>query len=66
MIKSPWINTRIAVQLEALCGVPFVAASFSEYNTAFLYSLALTAQVDLNVVLSEKQAEVSFALARTW
>ena len=64
--KSPWTNTRIAVKLEALCGVPYVATTFKAYNEAFLYSLALAAQVDLNVALTEKQAEVSFALARQW
>ena len=61
--KFPWTNTRIAVKLEALCGVPCVA---SAYNTTFLYSIALAAEVEMNAKLTEKQAEVSFALKTTW
>ena len=65
-VAPPWTNTRIAVRLEAIRGVTYVAQAWSEYNDAFLYSLALAAEVDHNTNLSNKQAEVAFALRKVW
>ena len=64
-------TTMIARRLQRLADVVFVAPSFTDYNKPFVYSLALAAELDPGsdptvVALSEKQAEVAFALARCW
>ena len=65
--KTPFTTTTIAVKLQALTKVAYVATTWTEYNTAFIYSVALAAEVDPgNLILTERQADVSFALARCW
>jgi len=64
-------TTTIARRLEALCGKVFVAPAFGDYNKAFVYSLALAAELDPGadpavVALTPLQADVAFALYRCW
>ena len=68
---TSFTTTFIARRLQKLSGTVFVAATFADYNKPFLYSIALGAEVDPGnaeyvVQLSERQAEVAFALARCW
>ena len=66
VLQFPWTNASIAFKLQKLTGITFVASSWPTYNHSFLYSLALAAEVDMNVTLTEKQAEAAFALASVW
>ena len=64
-------TTTIARRLEALAGKVFVAPAFGDYNKAFVYSLALAAELDPGadpavVALTPRQADVAFALYRCW
>ena len=68
---TAFTTTFIARRLQKLSGTVFVAATFADYNKPFLYSIALAAEVDPGndqyvVQLSERQAEVAFALAKCW
>ena len=67
-LTPSWTTTRCAVVVENLTGLAMVAASAGDYNTAWLCSLALGAEVELGtqVQLSDRQAEVAFKLARLW
>ena len=60
-------TTQAAVKVQALTGLALVVATPKQYNDAFLYSLALAAEVDPGSIdLSDKQAEVAFRLAALW
>ena len=64
-------TTTIARRLQKLADVVFVAPTFVDYNRSFVYSLALAAELDPGsdttvVALTERQAEVAFALYRCW
>ena len=67
-LALPWTTTKCAVQVERLTGMAMVASTTTDYNTAFLYSLALASEVDPGgqFTLSDRQAEVSFKLCRVW
>ena len=60
-------TTSIAKRLQQLVGTVYVAGAWQDYNVAFMYSVALAAEVDPGLVqLTERQAEVAFALADCW
>ena len=60
-------TTSKAKRLQQLVGTVYVAGAWQDYNVAFMYSVALAAEVDPGLVqLSERQAEVAFALAVCW
>jgi len=62
-----WTVTRCAVLVERLTGAAMVAGSPKEYAWAWLYSVALCAEVDPGAVtLSDRQADIAFKLAHCW
>jgi hypothetical protein len=62
-----WSTTAAAVKVHEMCGVAMVAATFTPYLEAFMYSVALAAQVEPGPVeLTTTQAQVSFQLAKLW
>ena len=65
--QTVWTTTSIAIRVQALTGLDFVATSWADYNVTFLYSVALCAEVDPGaLVLTDRQADVAFALAQVW
>ena len=65
--QTSYTTTFIAKQLQKLTGTVFVDTNWVDYNRPLMYSLALAAEVDPGVVqLTERQAEVAFALAACW
>ena len=64
-MRPQWTPTRCAVQLEALTEKTMAAASSEHYMSAWIYALALLAEVDPGTVqLTDRQVEVAFALAK--
>ena len=64
-MRPQWTPTRCAVQLEALTEKTMAAASSEHYLSAWIYALALLAEVDPgSVQLTDRQVEVAFALAK--
>jgi hypothetical protein len=62
-----WDTTKAAKTLRSLTGVALVTGQFKEYLSSFLYSIALTAGVDVPFLeLSPKAADASFVLADLW
>ncbi len=66
-VTLPWTTTRCTVHVKRLTGAAMLATT-DEYNAAFLYSIALGCEVDPGGLfsLSDRQAEVSFKLFKTW
>ena len=63
-----WTTTRAAVKLQGLTNLVYLGAKPKDFNSVWLYSLAVAAETDPGntVVLSDKQAEMAFALADVW
>ena len=62
-----WTTTRAAVSLRALTSVAMVSTEVDDYRDSFLYSLALSAGVEVPALqLKDKAADAAFALYERW
>ena len=62
-----WGTTKCALVLKQLTGLSLVQSTLTEYNKAFLYSVALAAAVDVpQLDLSPAAADVAFKLHERW
>jgi hypothetical protein len=67
-LKPSWTTTKCAVAVERLTGAALVAASTAEYNSCWVYSIALACEADPGTAftMSDRQADIAFRLCRCW
>ena len=62
-----WNTTRASKELQKITGVCLVTSKWAEYCQCFLFSLALSMDIEVdNLDLSEKAGEAAFTLATVW